>query len=47
MKNDKFLKICNKNCMCYYCDDIIKLDYFDIDNISIDEKLHKNILFFI
>ena len=32
------------NCTCYYIDDIIKLEDFDIDNILIDEKLHENIL---
>ena len=28
-----------KSCMCYYFDDIIKLEDFDLDNISIDENL--------
>ena len=32
--------------MCYYFDDIIKLEDFDIDNIFIDEKSHKNILIY-
>ena len=30
----------------FYFDDIIKLEDFDIDNILIDEKLHKNILIY-
>ena len=30
--------------MCHYLDGIIKLEGFDVDNILIDEKLHKNIL---
>ena len=30
--------------MCYYFDDIIKLDDFDLDNILIDEKSLKNVL---
>ena len=30
--------------MCYYFDDIIKLEDFHIDNILIDEKSHENIL---
>ena len=37
-------KVCIKNCMCYYFDDIIKLEDFHIDNILIDEKSHENIL---
>ena len=36
--------VCIKNCMCYYFDDIIKLEDFDIDSILIDEKSCKNIL---
>ena len=31
--NDKLKKICIINCMCYYFDDIIKFEGFDIDNI--------------
>ena len=30
--------------MCYYFDDIIKLEGFDLDNILKDKKSHKNIL---
>ena len=30
--------------MCYYFDDIIELEDFDLDNILIDEKSHENIL---
>ena len=30
--------------MCYYFDDIIKLEDLDLDNILIYEKSHKNIL---
>ena len=30
----------------YYFDDITKLKDFDIDNILIDERSHKNILIF-
>ena len=29
--------------MCYYFDDKIKLEDFDLDNILIDKKSHKNI----
>ena len=31
---------------CYYFDDKIKLEDFDIDNILIDEKSHKHILIY-
>ena len=31
---------------CYYFSEIIKLEEFDLDNILIDEKLHKNILIY-
>ena len=31
--------------MCYYFDDIIKLEDFDIYNILTDEKSHENISF--
>ena len=30
--------------MCYYFDDMIKIENFDLDNILVDEKLYKNIL---
>ena len=34
-----------KNRTCYYFDDILKIeDFFNFDNILIDEKSHKNIL---
>ena len=38
--------VCIKSHTCYYFDDIIKLEDFDIDNILIDGKSHKNILFY-
>ena len=31
---------------CYYFDDIIKLEDFDLHNIFIDEKSHENILIY-
>ena len=31
---------------CYYFNDIINLEDFDLDNILIDEKSHKNILIY-
>ena len=35
-----------KNCTCYYFDDIIKIEDFDLDNILIDGKSCKNILLY-
>ena len=32
--------------MCYYFDDIIKLEDFDLDNILIDKKPYENILIY-
>ena len=43
MENNEFKKGRIKNRTCYYFDDIIKLEDFDINNISRDEKSHKNI----
>ena len=39
-----FKEISIKNCTCYYFDDIIKFEDFDIENILTDEKLYENIL---
>ena len=33
-----------KNRKCYYFDDIIKTEDFDLDDILIDEKSYENIL---
>ena len=46
MENNKFKKVCIKNRTCYYFDDTIQLEDFDLDNIVIDEKSHKNILIY-
>ena len=46
MENDQIKKVCVKNRTCYYFDDIIKLEHFDLDNILIDEKLQDNILIY-
>ena len=46
MENNEFKKFRIKNRTCYYFDNIIKLEDFDIDKISIDEKSHKNILIY-
>ena len=43
IKNE-FKKTDIKNHMCYYFDDIIKIEDFDINTILIDEKPYKNVL---
>ena len=45
MENNEF-KVRIKNRTCYYFDDIIKLEDFNLDNILIDEKSHENILIY-
>ena len=35
-----------KNRTCYYFDNIIKLEGFNVNNILIDKKLHENILIY-
>ena len=42
--NNKFKETDTKNRTFYYFNDIIKIEDFDLDNISIDEKLYENIL---
>ena len=42
--NYKLKEINIKNCTCYYFDDIIKFEDFDLNNILIDEKSCENIL---
>ena len=44
MENNGLKKVCSKNVTGYYFNDIIKLEYFDLDNILIDKKSHENIL---
>ena len=41
--NDKLKELDIKNCTCYYFDDIIKTEDFDLDNILIYEKSYENI----
>ena len=36
--NDKLKEITFKNCMCYYFDDVIKIEDFDLDDILIEKK---------
>ena len=40
MENNEFKKVSINNLTCYYVDDIIKLEDFDFNNISVDEKPH-------
>ena len=42
MENIELKKVRIKNRMCYYFDNIVKLEDFDIDNNLKDEKSHKN-----
>ena len=35
-----------ENCIFYFFNDIIKVEYFDLDNISSDEKSLENILIY-
>ena len=39
--NDKLKEIDIKNFMCYYFNDIIRIEDFDVDNILKDEKSYK------
>ena len=36
--NDELKEIDIENCMCYYFEDIIKIEGFNLDNILIHEK---------
>ena len=44
MENNELKRVCFKSCACYYFDNIIKLEDFDLNNISTNEKLHENLL---
>ena len=46
MGNNEFKKARIKNRTCYYFDNVIKLEDFDLDNISIGEKSPKNVLIY-
>ena len=46
MENNELKKVRIKNRMCYYFNDIIKLENFDLDSIYIDEKSDENILIY-
>ena len=43
MEHNEFKKAHIENRPCYYFDNTIKLQDFDIENILIDEKSHENI----
>ena len=43
MENNKFKKWHIKNRTCYYFDDIIKLEDFNLDNILRDKESYENI----
>ena len=43
-RNDELKEIVIKNRKCYYFDNIIKIQDFDLNNILIDEKSYKHIL---
>ena len=45
-RNDELKEIVIKNCTCYYFDDIIKIEDFDIENILLGEKSYRNILIY-
>ena len=42
--NDELKEMDIKNRLCYYFDDMIKIEDFDPDNILIDKKSYENIL---
>ena len=42
--NDELKEIKIKNCTCYYFDDMIKSEDFNLANILIDEKSYENFL---
>ena len=44
MENKKFKKVSFKNGTCYYFNDKIKFEDFDLDNIFLDKKSYEKIL---
>ena len=46
MEINEFNIVHIKNRTCYYFDEIIKLEDFDLDNILMDEQSHENILIY-
>ena len=43
-RSNELTEINIENCMCFYFNDIIKIEDFNLDNVLIDEKSFKNIL---
>ena len=43
--NDQLIQIDIKNRTCYYFDDLIRIEDFNLDNILIDEKSYEYNLF--
>ena len=46
MENNEFNNVRIKNRTCYYFDDIIKLEDFDLDKILIDEQSYENFVIY-
>ena len=47
MGNSEFKEVCIKNRTCQYFDGIIKFEnFYDFNNILIDQKSHENILIY-
>ena len=46
IKNNELKKVRIKNRACYYFDEIIKLEDFNLDNILIEKKSHENTLIY-
>ena len=44
-KNSELEKVAITDHMCYYFDDIIKIEHFDF-NVLLDEELYENILIY-
>ena len=44
--NNELNKVDIKNRTCYYFDDIIDINNFDLDNILLDEKSYENTLIY-
>ena len=44
MKKSELKRVSIKNRACYYFDDVIEIEDFDLDNILLDEKSYENIL---
>ena len=46
IEDNEFKKVRIKNRTCYYFDDIIQLEDFDLDSVLIDDKSLENILIY-